>query len=253
MDNFTCTSCNGTGFWTPCGSQNYRGDRHCYTCNGKGRFKTSSEDRAKARTQRLARKDAKRVANLESGESQLTQALGEHGLAWLEAATWSPFFQDLLSRARRFGSLSDAQLACLVKGYEKSKVRDAERAAEQAAEAARVEAAEPVLNGRQLVTGHVITTKWVDSQYGGSLKMLVRDDRGFKLWGSVPASLGRQTEYTHNALGERSLAKGDRISFTATLEQSNDDPKFGFFKRPTMAALLSLAHDSEDLAVASVA
>ena len=86
MDNFTCTSCNGTGFWTPCGSQNYRGDRHCYTCNGKGRFKTSSEDRAKARTQRLARKDAKRVANLESGESQLTQALGEHGLAWLVLA-----------------------------------------------------------------------------------------------------------------------------------------------------------------------
>lgn len=247
MDNFTCTSCNGTGFWTPCGSQNYRGDRHCYACNGKGRFKTSSDDRAKARTQRLARKDAKRVANLESGESQLTQALGEHGLAWLEAATWSPFFQDLLSRARRFGSLSDAQLACLVKGYEKSKVRDAERAVEQAAEAARVEAAEPVLNGRQTVTGHVITTKWVDSQYGGSLKMLVRDDRGFKLWGTVPASLG------YSELGEHSLTKGDRISFTATLEQSNDDPKFGFFKRPTKAELISLAQDSEDLAVASVA
>ena len=247
MDNFTCTSCNGTGFWTPCGSQNYRGDRHCYTCGGKGRFKTSSEDRAKARAQRAARKDAKRVSNLESADSQITQAMGKDGLAWLEAATWSPFFQDLLSRARRFGSLSDAQLACLVKGYEKSKVRDAERAAEQAAEAARVEAAEPVLNGRQTVTGHVISTKWVDSQYGGSLKMLVRDDRGFKLWGTVPASLG------YSELGERSLAKGDRISFTATLEQSKDDEKFGFFKRPTKAELISFAQDSEDLAVASVA
>ena len=240
MDNFTCTSCNGTGFWTPRGSQNYRGDRHCYACNGKGRFKTSSDDRAKARAQRLARKDAKRVANLESGESQLKEALGEHGLAWLEAATWSPFFQDLLSRARRFGSLSDAQLACLVKGYEKSKVRDAERAAEQAAEAARVEAAEPVTDGRQVVPGHVLSTKWVDTQYGGSLKMLVRDERGFKLWGSVPASLD-------------SLAKGDRISYSATVEQSNDDPKFGFFKRPTKAELLSLAQDSEELAVSSVA
>lgn len=246
MDNFTCTSCNGTGFWTPCGSQNYRGDRHCYACNGKGRFKTSSDDRAKARTQRLVRKDAKRVANLKSGESQITQAMGDHGLAWLEAATWSPFFQDLLTRARRFGSLSDAQLACLVKGYEKSKVRDAERAVEQAAEAARVEAADPVLDGRQTVTGHVITTKWVDSQYGGSLKMLVRDDRGFKLWGSVPAALG----YSGS---ERELTKGDRISFTATLEQSNDDPKFGFFKRPTKAELISLAQDSEELAVSSAA
>tara|TARA_R110002012_G_scaffold278068_1_gene465623 strand:+ start:293 stop:799 length:507 start_codon:yes stop_codon:yes gene_type:complete len=167
--------------------------------------------------------------------------MGDHGLAWLEAATWSPFFQDLLTRARRFGSLSDAQLACLVKGYEKSKVRDAERAVEQAAEAARVEAAEPVLDGRQTVIGHVITTKWVDSQYGGSLKMLVRDDRGFKLWGSVPAALG----YSGS---ERELTKGDRISFTATLEQSNDDPKFGFFKRPTKAELISLAQDSEELA-----
>ena len=77
--------------------------------------------------------------------------------------------------------------------------------------------------------------------------MLVRDDRGFKLWGTVPASLG------YSELGEHSLTKGDRISFTATLEQSNDDPKFGFFKRPTKAELISLAHDSEDLAVASVA
>jgi hypothetical protein len=51
--------------------------------------------------------------------------------------------------------------------------------------------------------------------------MLVQDDRGFKVWGSVPSNL-----YD---------AKGRSVSFSAAIQPSEDDDKFGFFKRPTKA------------------
>ena len=65
----------------------------------------------------------------------------------------------------------------------------------------------------------MLTTKWQDSHFGITLKMLVRDDRGFKVWGTVPSSLPN-TE------------SGDRVTFIAAVEASDDDETFGFFKRP---------------------
>lgn len=83
---------------------------------------------------------------------------------------------------------------------------------------------EDVIEGRQVITGIVLAMKWQDSYYGSTLKMMVQDDRGFRVWGSVPSSLSPERE--------------DRISFTATVEQS-DDTKFGFFKRPTKASVVN--------------
>ena len=59
--------------------------------------------------------------------------------------------------------------------------------------------------------------------------MLVKDDSGFKVFGTVPSSISR-------------VSKGDVVEFTATLEPSKDDPKFGFYKRPSKA----VAHYAED-------
>lgn len=79
--------------------------------------------------------------------------------------------------------------------------------------------------GRVVITGIVLAFKWQGSDYGDVLKMLVQDDRGFRVWGSVPASLdGAERE--------------SRISFTATVSQSDRDTKFGFFKRPTKSVVL---------------
>ena len=77
-----------------------------------------------------------------------------------------------------------------------------------------------------MVTGEVLKAEWRSNQWGDSFKMLFKDDRGFKLWGSVPRSL------------EEAAKRGVRIEFTATLEQSEDDPLFGFFKRPSKAKVL---------------
>ena len=74
------------------------------------------------------------------------------------------------------------------------------------------------------VTGTVLSTKWVENKYGSTLKMLVEDRRGFKVFGSVPSALEN--------------VRGRSVSFTAALEPSRDDEKFGFFKRPTKATFI---------------
>lgn len=86
--------------------------------------------------------------------------------------------------------------------------------------------ATPVPAGKHTITGEVLTTKITEGFYGKTLKMLVKDDTGFKVWGSIPAVLGRP-------------ANGERVEFTANLEPSKNDPAFGFYKRPTKARLLT--------------
>lgn len=96
-----------------------------------------------------------------------------------------------------------------------------ERAARDAAHAE----GEDVPEGRLVITGTLLAMKWQESYYGDTLKMLVQDDRGFRVWGSVPSSLDAN--------------RNDRIQFTAAVQRSDKDSKFGFFKRPTKSQVLS--------------
>ena len=97
-------------------------------------------------------------------------------------------------------------------------------AAQRAAEQAELDAAEPCPTGRVEITGEILTIKLQEGYYGDTWKMLVKDDRGFKVWGSIPSSLH--------------ASRGVRVSFMAAVEPSADDDKFGFFKRPTKAVNL---------------
>ncbi len=58
-------------------------------------------------------------------------------------------------------------------------------------------------------------------RFGAQWKMLVKTDAGYLIWGTVPAGIA-------------SAAKGERISFTATVEPSKNDRKFGFASRPVI-------------------
>jgi len=101
-------------------------------------------------------------------------------------------------------------------------IADADReAAEKVASGIAIE------EGRQTITGTITATKWQDSPYGSTLKMLVIDGKGLKYWGTVPGGLD----------GTREDLKGARVRFLATVEAS-DDPLFGFFKRPTKSEVL---------------
>jgi hypothetical protein len=114
-----------------------------------------------------------------------------------------------------------------IRAYLQAPLKSAKDDAE-AREAARYEAADPVPteDKRIVVTGTLLSTKETEGFYGYVTKCLVLDDRGFKLWGTLPATID-------------CAEIGDRITFTARLEPSVDDPKFGFFTRPTKAANLS--------------
>lgn len=79
--------------------------------------------------------------------------------------------------------------------------------------------------GPQRIKGQVLTVYWKDTAYGSRQVMTVLDERGFKVWGSVPKKL-------------TDVAVGSTIAFDAEID-SGDTKGFGFFKRPTKAELIA--------------
>lgn len=129
---------------------------------------------------------------------------------------------DIISKQVKYGSVSERAMNYI--GVLLNKISNRARIErERAEEAAK---AAPVPTGRIEITGEIVSTRLQENTYayGGAatLKMLVKDDRGFKVWGTAPTSL-------------TNVKRGARVKFTAMVEPSKDDPKFGFFKRPTKA------------------
>lgn len=138
------------------------------------------------------------------------------------------FIADVARRGRQYGGATDRQIAAVVRAHAKGLEWEAEKARREALEAE----AESCPEGKHTITGTILSSDYREntfSYYGEQIpKMLVRDDRGFKVWGTVPSVLMRV------GLPE----KGERVTFTATIEPSDDDRVFGFFKRPSKAERL---------------
>lgn len=147
---------------------------------------------------------------------------------------WNGFLHDILSKLNKYGSLSEKQVDAVLRG----KQRDIERAARREEERKDEPEPSPVLEGKSVkVTGKILSVKWKESQFGGALKMLVLDDRGFKVWGTVPGSMQEGDGGTDDEL------RGHRCTFIAgQLEKSRDDETFGFFKRPRGGKVLDPYH-----------
>lgn len=138
--------------------------------------------------------------------------------------------KDIVGKLVKYGSVSDKQL-----GFVRTLVeRIPQRAALEAKRAEEKANAANCPTGRVEVTGTVLKTEYYDSNYGETLKMVVKDDSGFLVFGTVPSSLQLVT------VGEvqRGLEKGNRVKFTANVTPGDRDPKFGFYKRPTKASIL---------------
>ena len=127
--------------------------------------------------------------------------------------------KDIKQRFRKWRSLSVAQWT-LVKKIANKK---AEIEVEKASEPEPVAIPPELLEGRQEINGVLLAKKTVETYYGSTEKMLVRDNHGFKLWGTCPESLA-------------GCNRGDKVSFFAAIQASPDDECFGFFKRPTKAS-----------------
>jgi hypothetical protein len=179
---------------------------------------------------------------LHAGKTKAKAILAEQGLerAWsiYETACKDNSYFDKLQEERtvhdivgklvQYGSLSDKQMDFLRGLLTRIDTR-AERMAQREQERA---AALPCPSGRLEVIGTVLSVKEQESDFGPCLKMTVKTDAGWVCYGTVPSSLVFQPGLKH----------GDRIKFTAAFTPSDRDIKFGFFKRPTCAALIGAGH-----------
>lgn len=122
---------------------------------------------------------------------------------------------------RRTGLVASAVVA-----FEKSEQRRLEREAETA----DAEPLTPFVGERITIEGEVIKTATRESRYGLQYKIIVLDDRGFKVWGTVPSSIADEAWQS---------LQGRRVRFDAKIAGTGDeDEYFGFYSRPTRATLL---------------
>lgn len=211
-----CLRCAGSGMYGTYGV--------CYGCGGVGgqwvEIKAEALKRAKReiaagyRENKRKREDADREDAFRAAlhmDPELANALDtDHHIV-----------NDIGAKLKRFGSISDKQRTACLNIARSAAERVVRKAAEEAAKVDMPDLHE----GRQAIEGVVLTTKWQGGQWGEVEKMLVQLDSGHKVWGSVPSSI--------------EVEKGDRVEFVATVERSKDDHTFGFFKRPTRAAILN--------------
>lgn len=120
------------------------------------------------------------------------------------------YAQSIAQSIANWGKVSPKQLQCVYDAYRVREVANIPQS--------------PCPTGLMVITGTILSTKWQSSPYyghSGTLKMVVMDDRGFKVYGTVPASLDNGEEL-----------KGQRVTLTATVTPSHNDENFGFYSRP---------------------
>lgn len=128
--------------------------------------------------------------------------------------------RDIVGKLVRYGSISDKQAEFVGKLLGKIIERPIIAAQRQAEK----DAAGPVPTGRVTVTGEVVGMKTVEGprfsyhDSGLQTKLIIKLENGSKVYGNR----------------FESLEKGDKVKFTASIEPSKDDPKFGFYKRPVV-------------------
>ena len=132
--------------------------------------------------------------------------------------------RDIVGKLVKYGSISDKQtsfLSSLINRIFDRPLIEAKRQAEK-------DAAGPVPTGRIEVTGVVLALKEVEkpryyrNDADTAWKILIRLENGSKIYG--------------NRFGN--LEKGQTAKLVATIEASEDDAKFGFFKRPKLVGII---------------
>lgn len=168
------------------------------------------------------RKKVQHALERKAGKDKAQAILERHGMS----AAWAIYVDedhvqryeeqiifDMVRKLVKYGSLSERQfsyMATLLSKIERRPELDAQRKAE--AETAKPV---PITDERIDIEGEVLAVK--SSDFGR--KVMVKAKDGWRIWGTRP--------------GSADVAKGDRVAFRASVTPSKDDPKFGFFSRPT--------------------
>lgn len=127
---YACQSCGGTGQWR--GGFNRYGSSKCHTCNGRGFFKTSPEERQKARQQYQTSK-TRLVEEARAAFNEEYPGLIDE---LRKLTDWNDFAASLVASFHQYGSLTEKQVAAaqrmLVKLAENRVKREAEKTEKQA-------------------------------------------------------------------------------------------------------------------------
>ncbi|WP_234058086.1 hypothetical protein [Microbacterium sp. NFH-22A-Y] len=228
----TCGGCGGTGVYNAPSSVTFYTSAvndittGCFSCAGTGvrSFLVSS-------ARQTARRRAKETDRARATAARIAHAreafMASHGAVYEALTEQHTQLRHTDPIRNRIGLLLDSADASHAGTVDVDEWRVA---AEVILEeiAIREDAKRPVPTGRIEIEAEVLSTKWVENDYRGSLKMLLAGE-GWKVWGTVPRSLD---------FNDRS-PRGHRIALTATIEASADDEAFGFFSRPTKARILT--------------
>jgi uncharacterized protein (TIGR02996 family) len=171
---------------------------------------------------------------MENGQEHRMNNLLEKGIA--DYPYEERTIADVVEKLVRYGDLSDKQVNfishLLHKIDDRPNAEKRKKEIELARELEKSSAAD-VPNGKQTLTVEVLSVKYQQPKFhgqAGRTVMLVKSViGGFKLWGTVPSNCIT----VQDSEGSRPLDKGDRLELTANIIQSENDSKFGFFKRPT--------------------
>lgn len=132
--------------------------------------------------------------------------------------TWAyNTFLNILGNAARYKGFTDKQAALVIKLAMELRTEHEVKVAREAARAAERAAAEDCPEGRRMISGKIIKTKWQEGPYGDTYKILVKDDRGFIVY----------------LTGRTEMNVGDSYQGMVTITRSDKDAKFGFGKRPS--------------------
>ena len=231
-----CKRCGGSGRLE---AFSYIDNGRCFTCDGANTkgwtkdviFKVYTAERIaqldERREKKRAEKKALKIKTLKEDKGDLLarfEIVKGSLIALAERETKGDFFRSIVNAIQDEEALLDALTENRVLAYEKAHDRHTKQQEEQ-------QNAETIKEGRYLIEGEVVSTKTVETHFGISLKMLVKDGEGYKYWGTVPSSL--------------IVEKGDKVSFTAKVKASSDDKLFGFYSRPTKAQTIEKAEGSQ--------
>jgi len=253
-----CRRCGGTGHYSFDGYSS-----ECYECGNSsarygvcvGTLEQAQKDamkRAKAKAAREAKKEQVRLAKLAKREE-----------AQLAVKAVAPEIYEFLMSEDAYNSrigfiasmASKFQYHIPEKKWTEKMTDAVRRHLVQLAEREGEALAHPVLEGRIVIRGEIMSAKFVENDFGTAYKILVKDERGFKVWGTLPKAQADQArdEYVEALLSagksiydfgpdcwflgadgtDETGVKGRGITFTATVVASDDDKNFGFFSRPS--------------------
>ena len=268
-----CRRCGGTGHYSFNGF-----DSICYSCGNTsaklgdelGTLEDAQkwcEAKAKAQAKRDAKREEERLAKLARRQSAWDQLAAGHPQIWelvSTAADVASFAENreshITERDNFVRSLADRLWNLDERPYTARQLEVLQAIAEKRATRKEEAAETPAPEGRVVVTGEIVGAKVAEGDYGTAYKVTVKDDRGFRVYVSLPKA---QADEAYDAYDEALVAagksrydfgpscwflgaqgtdeqgvKGRRITFTAALTPSRDDVSFAFGSRPTKGAWL---------------